>query len=77
MESHNQFNLLVSSAKIMGKASYSAPQSKIASTVLAVKMEKKITLELSNTTLSKPMFIGDSRIVLKMPGTIQQFLNIF
>ena len=66
VESHNQFNLLVSSAKNMGKASYSAPQSKITSAVLAVKMERKITLELSNITQSEPMFIGDSEIVLKM-----------
>ena len=57
MESYNQFNLLVSSAKIMGKASYSAPKSEI---------PRKITLELSNITLSEPMFIGDSEIVLKM-----------
>ena len=60
MKSLNQFNLLVSSAKIMGKASYSAPQSEIASAVLAVKMERKITLELSNTTLSESVFISDS-----------------
>ena len=66
MESHNQFNLLVRSAKIMGKGSNSAPQSEIASSVLAVKMERKIALELSNITLSKPMFISDSEIVHKM-----------
>ena len=66
VESLNQFNLLVSLAKIMEKASSSAPQSEIASAVLAVKMERTITLELSNTTLSEPMFIGDSEIVLKM-----------
>ena len=59
MESCDQFNLLVSSAKIMGKASYSTPQSEIATAVLAVKMERKITLELSKITLSEPMFIGD------------------
>ena len=66
MESQGQFNRLVSSAKIIGKASYSAPQSKIASAVLAVNMERKITPELSNITLSEPMFISDSEIVLKM-----------
>ena len=47
----------------MGKASYPAPQLEIAS---AVKMERKINLELSNITLSEPMFISDSEIVLKM-----------
>ena len=66
MESHGQFNILISSAKIMGKAAYTAPQSEIASAVLAVKMERKINLELSNVTLTEPMFIGDSEIVLKM-----------
>ena len=50
----------------MGKAAYTAPQSEIASAVRAVKMERKINLELSNVTLSEPMFIGDSEIVLKM-----------
>ena len=29
-------------------------------------MERKIILELCNITLSEPMFIGDSEIVLKM-----------
>ena len=29
-------------------------------------MERKITMELSNVTLSGPMFIGDSEIVMKM-----------
>ena len=43
VESLNQFNLLVSLAKIMEKASSSDPQSEIASAVLAVKMERKIT----------------------------------
>ena len=66
MESKGQFNLLISSAKIMGKAAYTAPQSEIASAVLAVKMEPKINLELSNVTLSEPMFLGNSKIVLKM-----------
>ena len=37
MKSHGQFNLLIGSAKIMGKAAYSAPQSKIASAVLAAR----------------------------------------
>ena len=50
----------------MGKAAYTAPQSEMASAVLAVKMERKINMELSNVTLSEPMFIGDSEIVLKM-----------
>ena len=50
----------------MGKASYTAPQSEIASEVLAVKMDRKITLEISHITLSEPMFISDSEIVLKM-----------
>ena len=66
MESHSQFNLLVSSAKILGKTSYSTPQSEIASAFLSFKMERKITLELSNITLSEPIFISDSEIVLKM-----------
>ena len=65
-ESHGQFNLLISSAKIMGKAAYTASQSEIAIAVLAVKMEWKITLELMKVNLSEPVFIGDSKIVHKM-----------
>ena len=66
MEAQGQFNLLISSAKIMGKAAYTAPQSEISRAVLVVKMERKINLELSNVTLLEPMFIADSEIVLKM-----------
>ena len=66
MESHGQFNLSISSAKIMGKAADTAPQSEIASAVLAVKMKQKITLELTNVNLLEPVFIGDSKIMLKM-----------
>ena len=65
MESYGQFNLLISSAKNMGKAAYTAPQSEIASAVLAVKMKRKITLELNNVNLLEPVFISDSKIVLK------------
>ena len=50
----------------MGKAGYTTPQSKIASAVLAVKMEQKISLELTNVNLLEPVFISDSKIVLKM-----------
>ena len=52
MKSNGQFNLLISSAKIMGKAAYTAPQSEICRAVVSVKMEWKITLELTNINLS-------------------------
>ena len=52
MHSQNQFNILTSSAKIMGKSTYSTPQSEISAAVLAVKMEQKISQELYNVSLS-------------------------
>ena len=66
VEFQGQVNLLTSTAKTMGKSAYSAPQSEISSTSLAVKMHQKINLELHNTSFSDPVFIGDSEIVLKM-----------
>ena len=66
MHSLDQFNILTSSTKIMGKAAYSAPQSEISAAILAVKMEPKISQEHYNVSLSNPVFIGDSEIVLKM-----------
>ena len=64
--SDNQFNLLSSSAKIMGKAAFSAPQSEIAGAIQATRMEQKISQELFNVNLLPPLFIGDSEIILKM-----------
>ena len=64
--SDGKFNLISSSAKILGKSAYSAPQSEMAGAVLAHRMEQKITQELFNVSLSPPVFIGDSEIVLKM-----------
>ena len=48
MESQGQVNLLTSTAKIMGKSAFSAPQSEISGAALAVKMHQKINLELHN-----------------------------
>ena len=64
--SENQFNLLSSSAKIMGKAAFSAPQSEIAGAVLASRMVLKISQELFNVNLLPSVFIGDSEIILNM-----------
>ena len=50
--SNNQFNLLSSSAKIMGIAAFSGPQSEIAGAVLATRMEPKISQKLFNVNLS-------------------------
>ena len=66
--SNGQFNLLSSSSKILGKSAFSAPQSEMAGAVLATRMEQKVNQELSNVSLSSPVFIGDSEIVLKMMG---------
>ena len=66
MDSQDQFNILPSSAKIMGKSAYSTPQSEISSAILAVKMEQKINQELYKISLPNPVFIGDSEIVLRM-----------
>ena len=63
--SDGQFNLLSSSAKILGKSAFSAPQTEIAGAVLATRMEQKISQELYNVSLSTPVFIADSEI-LKM-----------
>ena len=63
--SGDQFNLISSSSKILGKSAFSAPQSEMAGALLASRMEQKIKQELFNVTLSPPMFIGDSEIVLK------------
>ena len=64
--SDNQFNLLYSSAKILGKTAYSVPQSEMAGATLAARMEQKISQEFFSVSLSPPVFIGDSEIVLKM-----------
>ena len=64
--SNDKFNLLYSSAKILGKTAYSAPQSDIAGATLAARMEQKISQELFNVTLSAPVFVGYSEIILKM-----------
>ena len=50
----------------MVKAAYSDPQSKISSAVLAVKIEQKMDLKPYNIKFSKPMFISDSEIVVKI-----------
>ena len=64
--SEGQFSLLSSSSKILGKSAFSAPQSEIAGAVLATRMEQKINQELSNVSLSPPLFIGDSEIIFKL-----------
>ena len=64
--SDSQFNLLSSSAKILGKSAFSVPQSEIEGAVLPTRMEQKISQELYNVSLSAPVFIGDSKIILKM-----------
>ena len=66
MHSLYQFNILTSSANCMGKSTYSTPQSEISGAILAVKMEQKVSQELYNISLSNPVFIGDSEIVLRM-----------
>ena len=63
--SDGQFNLLSSSSKILGRSAFSAPQSEIAGAILATRMEQKINQELSNISLSSPVFIEDSEIILK------------
>ena len=64
--SGDQFNLISSSSKILGKSAFSVPQSEMAGALLASRMEQKIKQELFNVTLSPPTFIGDSEIILKM-----------
>ena len=66
MRSHDQFNLIYSSCKVLGKSAFSAPQSEIAGAVLATRMQQKISQELSNVSLSPPVFLGDSEIILRM-----------
>ena len=66
VHSEGRFNLLSSSAKILGKSAFSAPQSEIAGAILASRMQQKISQELFNVSLSDPVFIGDSEIILKM-----------
>ena len=63
--SNDQFNILYSSAKILGKTAFSALQSEIAGATLAARMEQKISQKLFNVSLSPPVFIGDSEIILK------------
>ena len=71
--SDGKFNLLSSSAKILGKSAFSAPQSEIAGAILASRMQQKISQELYNVSLSDPAFIGDSEIILKMIAKIPPF----
>ena len=64
--SGDQFNLISSSSKILGKSAFSTPQSEMAGALLASRMEQKINQELFNISLSPPTFIRDSEIVLRM-----------
>ena len=64
--SHDMINQLYSTAKVMGKSAFSAPQSKMSGADLAVKMQQKINQEMYNVNLSPPVFIGDSEMVLRM-----------
>ena len=66
IHSHRQFNLISSSCKVLGKSTFSAPKSEITSPVLATRMQQKISQELYNISLSSPVFIGDSQIILRM-----------
>jgi len=72
-------NLLTSCSKILGKSSFSAPQSEICGAVLAVKMYLKIRDELAGSCkLKETKFFGDSEIILKMinlgkPTDLQAF----
>ena len=66
IRSHDMINLLYSTAKVMGKSAFSAPQSEMSGADLAVKMQQKISQEMYNVNLSSPVFIGDSEIVLRM-----------
>ena len=66
MCSNHQLNLIYSSCKVLGKSAFSAPQSEIAGAVLATRMQQKISQELFNVSLSPPVFIGDSEIILRM-----------
>ena len=58
VRSDSQFNLLSSSAKVLGKSAFSMPQSEIAGAVLATRMEQKISQELFNLSLSRLMEIA-------------------
>ena len=44
--SQDEFNLLSSSAKVLGKSAFSSPQSEMSGAVLAVKMQQKISQKL-------------------------------
>ena len=60
------YSAVYSTAKVMGKSAFSAPQSEMSSAVLAVKMQQKISQEMYSIKLFSPVFIGDSEIVLRM-----------
>ena len=64
--SNDQFNILYSSAKILGRSAFLVPQSEIAGATLAARMKQKISQELFNVSLPPPVFMGDSEIILKM-----------
>ena len=66
IRSQNIYNLLYSTAKVMGKSAFSAPHSEMSSDVLAVKIQQKIRQEMYSIKLSSPVFIVDSEIVLRM-----------
>ena len=50
----------------MGKSVFSAPQSEISGADLAFIMQQKICLEIYHINLVFPVFIGDSKIILRM-----------
>ena len=66
VRSHDQFNLISSYCKVLGKSAFSAPQSEIAGAVLATRMQQNISQELYNISLSFPVFIEDSEIILRI-----------
>ena len=51
---------------VLGKSAFCMPQAKIAGAVLAIRTKQKISQELSNVSLSTPIFIRDLEIILKM-----------
>ena len=57
IRSHDKFNLIYSSCKVLGRSDFSAPQSEITGAVLATRMQQKIRQELFNVSLSPPLFM--------------------
>ena len=62
-------NLLTSAGKVIGKGRYTALQSEMAATTLAVQVGCKVQTEMSDTTFTQVLYVGGLQIVCRIIAT--------